>query len=26
LELVRASEISLFQKETFGDIVARSVG
>lgn len=26
LELVRASEISLFQRETFGDITARSIG
>jgi segregation and condensation protein A len=26
LELVRASEISLVQRETFGDIIARSVG
>ena len=26
LELVRASEISLFQHETFGDITARSMG
>ncbi|MEP6706005.1 MAG: segregation/condensation protein A [Pyrinomonadaceae bacterium] len=26
LELVRASEISLIQRETFGDIVARSMG
>jgi len=26
LELVRASEISLFQRETFGEIIARSVG
>jgi segregation and condensation protein A len=26
LELVRASEISLFQRETFGEITARSIG
>jgi segregation and condensation protein A len=26
LELVRASEISLFQRETFGEILARSIG
>lgn len=26
LELVRATEISLFQRETFGDITARSIG
>ena len=26
LELVRASEISLIQRETFGEIIARSTG